>query len=102
MLHSVVRTRILGVIPARFASSRFPGKALALLGGKPMVQHVYERAKMCRYLSDVLVATDDERIADAVRRFDGRVRLTLPDHPTGTDRLAEVASSETASLYVNI
>jgi 3-deoxy-manno-octulosonate cytidylyltransferase (CMP-KDO synthetase) len=97
-----VRTRILGVVPARFASSRFPGKALALLAGKPMVQHVYERAKMCRYLSDVLVATDDERIADAVRRFDGRVRLTLPDHPTGTDRLAEVASSETASLYVNI
>ncbi|HEX4771296.1 MAG TPA: 3-deoxy-manno-octulosonate cytidylyltransferase [Bryobacteraceae bacterium] len=102
MLHSDVRTRILGVVPARFASSRFPGKALALLAGKPMVQHVYERAKMCRYLSDVLVATDDERIADAVRRFDGRVRLTLPDHPTGTDRLAEVASSETASLYVNI
>lgn len=97
-----MRTRILGVVPARFASSRFPGKALALLAGKPMVQHVYERAKMCRYLSDVLVATDDERIADAVRRFDGRVRLTLPDHPTGTDRLAEVASSETASLYVNI
>lgn len=102
MLHSDVRTRILGVVPARFASSRFPGKALALLAGKPMVQHVYERAKMCRYLSDVVVATDDERIATVVRRFDGRVRLTLPDHPTGTDRLAEIASAETASLYVNI
>lgn len=67
-----------------------------------MVQRVYERAKMCRYLSDVVVATDDERIASVVRRFDGRVRLTLPDHPTGTDRLAEVASAEAASLYVNI
>lgn len=67
-----------------------------------MVQHVYERAKLCRYLTDVLVATDDERIATAVRRFDGRVRLTLPGHATGTDRLAEVASAETASLFVNI
>jgi 3-deoxy-manno-octulosonate cytidylyltransferase (CMP-KDO synthetase) len=67
-----------------------------------MVQHVYERAKMCRYLTDVVVATDDERIASAVRRFEGRVRITLPHHPSGTDRLAEVASAEEASLYVNI
>ena len=59
----VVPTRILGIIPARFASSRFPGKALALLAGKPMVQHVYERAMMTRYLREVIVATDDERIA---------------------------------------
>ena len=63
MLHSVVPPRILGIIPARFASSRFPGKALALLAEKPMVQHVYERATMSRYLRDVLVATDDDRIA---------------------------------------
>jgi 3-deoxy-manno-octulosonate cytidylyltransferase (CMP-KDO synthetase) len=102
VLHSIVRTRILGVVPARFASSRFPGKALASLAGKPMVQHVYERAKMSRYLDDVLVATDDERIAHVVRGFNGRVRLTLPHHPTGTDRLAEVASAEPATLYVNI
>ncbi|HXR77497.1 MAG TPA: 3-deoxy-manno-octulosonate cytidylyltransferase [Bryobacteraceae bacterium] len=97
-----MRTRILGIIPARFASSRFPGKALAPLAGKPMLQHVWERAQKSRYLDDLLVATDDDRIASAVRRFGGRVRMTSPDHPTGTDRLAEVASSEQASLYVNI
>jgi 3-deoxy-manno-octulosonate cytidylyltransferase (CMP-KDO synthetase) len=67
-----------------------------------MVQHVYERAQRCRYLDDVLVATDDERIASAVREFGGRVRMTRADHPSGTDRLAEVASSEPARLYVNI
>jgi len=97
-----VRTRILGVIPARFASSRYPGKALAKLAGKPMIEHVWERANMSRYLTDVLVATDDDRIADAVHKFGGRVRMTRADHPTGTDRLAEVASSEEAALYVNI
>jgi 3-deoxy-manno-octulosonate cytidylyltransferase (CMP-KDO synthetase) len=97
-----VRTRILGVIPARFASSRYPGKALAKLAGKPMIEHVWERANMSRYLTDVLVATDDDRIADAVHKFGGRVRMTRADQPTGTDRLAEVASSEDAALYVNI
>ncbi|HTU45854.1 MAG TPA: 3-deoxy-manno-octulosonate cytidylyltransferase [Bryobacteraceae bacterium] len=97
-----MRTRILGVIPARFASSRFPGKALAPLSGKPMLQHVYERAQRSRYLHDLLVATDDERIAAAVRRFGGRVCMTRNDHPSGTDRLAEVASSEKAAVYVNI
>jgi 3-deoxy-manno-octulosonate cytidylyltransferase (CMP-KDO synthetase) len=97
-----VRTRILGVIPARFASSRFPGKALAPLAGKPMLQHVYERAQRSRYLHDLLVATDDERIAAAVRKFGGRVCMTRADHPSGTDRLAEVASSEKAAVYVNI
>jgi 3-deoxy-manno-octulosonate cytidylyltransferase (CMP-KDO synthetase) len=102
VLHSDVRTRILGVIPARFASSRYPGKALATLAGKPMIEHVWERANMSRYLSDVLVATDDERIANAVHKFGGRVRMTRADHPTGTDRLAEIASSEDAVLYVNI
>lgn len=94
--------RILGVIPARFASSRFPGKALANLAGKPMIQHVWERAQMARHLEDVLVATDDEGIASVVRGFGGRVRMTRVDHPSGTDRLAEVASAEPATLYVNI
>jgi 3-deoxy-manno-octulosonate cytidylyltransferase (CMP-KDO synthetase) len=102
VIHSDVRTRILGIIPARFASSRFPGKALASLAGKPMLQHVYERAKTSRYLDDVLVATDDERIAAAVRRFGGRARMTRADHLSGTDRLAEVAEAEPATLYVNI
>lgn len=92
----------MGVIPARFASSRYPGKALAKLAGKPMIEHVWERANMSRYLTDVLVATDDDRIADAVHKFGGRVRMTRADQPTGTDRLAEVASSEDAALYVNI
>ncbi len=102
MLHLSVRTRILGVIPARFASSRFPGKALAPLAGRPLLQHVWERASLSRYLSDLLVATDDERIAAAVRKFGGRVRMTSAAHLTGTDRLAEVASAEPATIYVNI
>lgn len=102
MLHSVVRTRILGIIPARFASSRFPGKALAELAGKSMIEHVWERASRSRYLTDLLVATDDERIAAAVRKFGGRARMTSPQHPSGSDRLAEVASAEEAALYVNI
>lgn len=67
-----------------------------------MVQHVYERACMTRYLTSVLVATDDERIADVVQRFGGKVCMTRADHPTGTDRLAEVASAETGDVYVNV
>ncbi len=67
-----------------------------------MVQHVYERAKMSRYLNDVVIATDDDRIAETVRGFGGRVKMTRADHPSGTDRLSEVASSESAQLYVNI
>lgn len=67
-----------------------------------MLQHVYERAQLSRYLHDLLVATDDERIAAAVRGFGGRVRMTRRDHPSGTDRLAEVASSDVAAIYVNI
>jgi 3-deoxy-manno-octulosonate cytidylyltransferase (CMP-KDO synthetase) len=102
MLHSDVPTRILGVIPARFASSRFPGKALAELAGKPMVQHVYERASLSRYIRRVIVATDDERIASVVRGFGGEVRITRSDHPSGTDRIAEIASADVADLYVNI
>ena len=90
------------MIPARFASARFPGKALADLAGKPMVQHVWERAQRARYLDDLLVATDDERIAAVVRKFGGRVRMTSSNHPSGTDRLAEVASAEQAAIYVNI
>lgn len=82
---------ILGIIPARWASTRFPGKPLALIAGKPLVQHVWERASEARQLQRVIVATDDKRIARAVREFGGDVVLTDPDHPSGTDRLAEVA-----------
>ena len=102
MLESNVPTRILGVIPARFASVRFPGKALVSIAGKPMIQHVYERASRSRYLQGLIIATDDERIADAARSFGAPVRMTRPDHPSGTDRVAEVASADTAELIVNI
>jgi 3-deoxy-manno-octulosonate cytidylyltransferase (CMP-KDO synthetase) len=97
-----VPTRILGVIPARFASSRFPGKALALLAGKPILQHVYERASQARYLSKLIIATDDDRIARAARAFGAQVQMTRSDHLSGTDRVAEVASSDHAQVIVNI
>lgn len=93
---------VLGVIPARYQSSRFPGKALAPLAGKPILRHVFERASQSRYLTDLIVATDDERIAQEARRFGARVRMTRPDHPSGTDRVAEAASSERAPIVVNI
>ena len=95
-------TRILGVIPARFASSRFPGKALAPLAGKPLLQHVYERASQARYLSKLVIASDDDRIAKAARSFGAPVQMTRPDHLSGTDRVAEVASSDHADVIVNI
>ncbi|HWP35323.1 MAG TPA: 3-deoxy-manno-octulosonate cytidylyltransferase [Thermodesulfobacteriota bacterium] len=81
---------VLAVIPARYASSRFPGKPLAPLSGRPMIQWVYERARRARLVDDVLVATDDERIAEAVGRFGGRAVRTQAAHPSGTDRIAEV------------
>jgi len=83
---------IVAIIPARYNSSRFPGKPLALLAGKPMIQHVYERARRASLISDVLVATDDERVGRAVEEFGGRAVMTSPDHLTGTDRVAEVAA----------
>jgi len=94
--------RILGIIPARFASSRFPGKPLALLAGLTMIEHVYRQACQARSLNNVLVATDDHRIEAEVRRFGGDVRITRCDHATGTDRLAEVAATEFADCYINI
>lgn len=97
-----VPARVLGVIPARYQSSRFPGKALALLAGKPIIQHVFERASEARYLTDVLIATDDERIYKAARGFGARVVMTRADHPSGTDRVAEAASTDTAQVVVNI
>ncbi len=93
--------KVLGVIPARYASSRFEGKALADLLGKPMIQHVYERAIKASTLDKVMVATDDQRIFDAVRRFGGEVTMTA-EHPTGTDRIAEVARCTDAEILVNV
>jgi 3-deoxy-manno-octulosonate cytidylyltransferase (CMP-KDO synthetase) len=97
-----VPRKFLGVIPARFTSTRFPGKILAPLAGKPMLQHVYERASQARYLTSTIIATDDQRIFDAARGFGARVRMTRADHFSGTDRVAEVASAENADVIVNI
>jgi 3-deoxy-manno-octulosonate cytidylyltransferase (CMP-KDO synthetase) len=90
------------VIPARYDSSRFPGKMLADLCGKPMIVHVYERVRQARGLDAVIVATDDERIAAAVTRHGGDARMTRTDHRTGTDRIAEVASQLSCDIVVNV
>lgn len=90
------------VIPARYGSSRFPGKPLVMLNGKPMIQHVYERAVACRAVSDVLVATDDDRIKQAVEQFGGRVLKVSGDYRTGTDRVAAVARMFAGELFVNL
>jgi len=97
-----VPRKILGVIPARFSSSRFPGKVLAQIAGKTMLQHVYERASLSTYLTSTLIATDDDRVYSAARSFGARVRMTRSDHLSGTDRAAEVASAENAEIIVNI
>ncbi|HMM20928.1 MAG TPA: 3-deoxy-manno-octulosonate cytidylyltransferase [Selenomonadales bacterium] len=91
------------VIPARYASTRLPGKPLADIAGKPMIQHVYERAKQAKLPAGVLVATDSELVIEAVRAFGGSVVMTSADHPTGTDRLAEVAAQLTdADVIINV
>ena len=85
--------RTAAIIPARWASTRFPGKPLVMLGGKTMIERVYEQAARARLVQDVIVATDDRRILEAVQAFGGTVAFTRDDHPSGTDRLAEVAAS---------
>lgn len=85
--------RTLVAIPARWGSTRFPGKSLHLIAGKPLVQHVWERCQQCREVDDIIIATDDERIAEAAAGFGARAVLTSPDHPSGTDRIAEAARS---------
>jgi 3-deoxy-manno-octulosonate cytidylyltransferase (CMP-KDO synthetase) len=103
VLNSFVPPKILGVIPARYASSRFPGKALARLSSKTMLEHVYERVSMSTYLTAVIVATDDDRIYQEARRFGARVQMTRPDHMSGTDRVAEVAFlRDDFELVVNV
>lgn len=91
-----------GVIPARYRSVRFPGKVLADLQGKTMIEHVYRRAKKARSLARVLVAADDDRICVAVEKFGGDAMLTSREHASGTDRVAEVAAGMDAPLWVNI
>ena len=90
-----------GIIPARFASTRFPGKPLALIAGQPLIQRVVEQCRKAKSLAEVIVATDDARIADVARKF-CRVELTRADHPSGSDRIAEVAARCECDAVVNI
>jgi 3-deoxy-manno-octulosonate cytidylyltransferase (CMP-KDO synthetase) len=93
---------VIGVIPARYASTRLPGKALREIGGKTMIQRVYERCADARALDALYVATDDGRILQAVQAFGGRAVMTSPDHASGTDRIAEAVQSLPADIVVNI
>ena len=93
---------VLAVLPARYASTRFPGKPLVPIAGKPMIQHVWERTREAKLVDAVAIATDDERIARACRAFGAEVEMTADDHPTGTDRLAEVATRRDHDLVVNV
>jgi len=95
-------SHIVAVIPARYESTRFPGKPLADIAGRPMIEHVYRRTADTRGIDAVVVATDDERIANAVERFGGVVRMTRSGHRTGTDRIAEVASDLPCAIVVNV
>ena len=95
-------SRVVAIVPARYESTRLPGKPLALIDGKPMIQHVYERTRGVAVVDRVLVATDDARIAAAVRSFGGDVALTRSDHASGTDRIAEVAATLDAEVVVNV
>ena len=96
-------SEVTAIIPARWASTRFPGKPLVKLRGKPLVQHVWERAQRAKSVDRVIVATDDMRIAEAAFDFGADVALTSPKHPTGTDRLAEVANKlKSATIILNV
>ena len=97
-----MENKFIAIIPARYASTRFPGKPLAVLGGKPVIQRVYEQVSSV--LSDVWVATDDERIRQAVELFGGRVVMTRTDHKSGTDRIEEAAEKigTTADVVINV
>ncbi len=102
MSNSPQKTHILGVLPARWGSVRFPGKPLHPIAGKPLIQHVWERCLQCGALDGIVVATDDERIREAVLGFGGEAVMTSPEHPTGTDRIAEVAAGSEATHIINI
>ena len=93
--------KIIGIIPARYASTRFPGKPLALIAGKPLLQHVVEQCQKAKALSEIIVATDDTRIWEVAQNF-CRVEMTRPDHPSGSDRIAEVTERCGGDAVVNI
>lgn len=90
------------VIPARYGSTRFPGKPLVDISGKPMIQHVFERASQASLIDDVFIATDDQRIEEALPRFHGKVILTRSDLESGTDRVAEVARNLSSDVFINV
>ena len=92
---------IVGIVPARYASTRFPGKPLALIAGKPLIQHVVEQCQKAKSLNEVIVATDDTRIWEVAQNF-CRAEMTRPDHPSGSDRIAEVAARCSCDAVVNI
>jgi 3-deoxy-manno-octulosonate cytidylyltransferase (CMP-KDO synthetase) len=94
--------KVVVVIPARYGSTRLPGKPLVLLAGKPMIQRVIEQAKLSKRVHQVIVATDDERIVKAVREFGCEAKMTRPDHRTGTERVAEVAAHVEGDIFVNV
>ncbi|HRZ65431.1 MAG TPA: NTP transferase domain-containing protein, partial [Spirochaetia bacterium] len=93
---------VIGIIPARYASTRLPGKPLADIHGKSMIRRVYERCAEAGVFARIVVATDDERIAAAVRAFGGEAAMTSPAHPSGSDRAAEVAAGIEADIVVNV
>ncbi len=99
---AVSRSPVTAVIPARYASMRLPGKVLLDRTGKPLIQHVFENVRRARQVDRVIVATDDERIVEAVQRFGGEVIMTRSDHPNGTSRIAEVAGEIDSVLIVNV
>jgi 3-deoxy-manno-octulosonate cytidylyltransferase (CMP-KDO synthetase) len=98
----MVPMKVTAVIPARYGSTRFEGKPLADILGKPMIRHVYERVSRSRLVRDVIVATDDQRIYEAVREFGGHVVMTDTGHPSGTDRVAEVAERLKSEIILNV
>jgi 3-deoxy-manno-octulosonate cytidylyltransferase (CMP-KDO synthetase) len=101
--HFSDHSHILGVLPARWGSTRFPGKPLHRIAGKPLIQHVWERCQRCSGLDEIIVATEDARIVEAVAGFGGKAVMTSPEHPTGTDRIAEALRSlPRATHIVNI
>src|SRR5262245_16096179 len=93
---------VLGVIPARLNSTRLPRKVLRPIAGRPMIQHVYERARQCELLSDLVVATDSLEVAEVCRRLDIPAEMTSPEHASGTDRLYEVMTRRGGEILVNI
>ena len=95
-------SKVVAIIPARYASTRLPGKPILDIGGKPMIVRVAERARLVAAINRVIIATDDQRIFDAVAATGEDVMMTSPDHPTGTDRLAEVAAKLDAEIIVNV